>query len=163
MSGPVSTYAPQAISQGLTLSMTVATAATAATREAPIVIGGLAAIELRLTNPGATAIAMPMVIVPVPPGFRVSPASLAALTRSRKVARAEDQGSELRLYLDQLPPHRTVIFPLAWEATTVATVTQRPAQAYAYYAPETRAASAALTLTSVRASAAVIPPASRTP
>lgn len=106
--------------------------------------------ELSIKNPGRETVAMPTAVVPVPPGFRADPASLEALVRARKIARFEDQGSELHLYLRELRPGARVLLPYKLEAAVECRVTQRAAQAYAYYSPEVRGASAAGTIASSR-------------
>jgi hypothetical protein len=117
---------------------------------APIVLGAPVAMKVILKNPGQKPVPLPMVIVPVPPGFRPDPGSLANLERQHRASRVEDNGSELRFYLDRLDPGRTVELPFAWEPVAVARVSQRPVQAYAYYDPTVRAASEPLTLVSRR-------------
>jgi hypothetical protein len=85
-------------------------------------------------------------VIPVPPGFTAVQQSLDALEQSGAVDHAEDQGSEIHLYLSRLDAGATVDLPYRLEATAACTVTQRSAQAYAYYDPDTRGASAELTL-----------------
>jgi hypothetical protein len=112
---------------------------------APVAVGAAAPMRVTVRNPGRAAIAMPTVVVPVPPGFRADPGSLRAL----HVARFEDQGSELRLYLTALAPASAVELPFRLEAVAACRVAQRPAQAYAYYDPDVRGASAAAVLAAV--------------
>jgi hypothetical protein len=85
-------------------------------------------------------------VAPVPPGFRPTRASLAALKDRGLVTRADDMGSEIHLYRESLGPGETV--ELSWELEAVAPcdVTQRGATAYAYYSPEQRGTSGNLRL-----------------
>lgn len=127
---------PVAQSAGLTVALT--------TDDEPIKIGARTQLAVTVTNPGKQIVAMPMVVIPVPPGFRADPMTLRGL--KTQVSRVEESGTEVRLYLDHLDPSQRKTFTLQWEATTRAQVLQRPAVAYAYYDPKTRASSAALSL-----------------
>ena len=108
----------------------------------PVVIGRTAALTARVRNPGAEAIAMPTVVVPVPPGFRADGASLRALRAVRGVSKVEDHGDSIAIYLLDLDPDEEVRLPYGLEATAAVDVLQRPAQAYAYYTPDVRGQSA---------------------
>ncbi len=107
--------------------------------------------SLRLTatvsNPGRDQVAMPTVVIPVPPGFRADPDALQRLVSGGTIAKYEDQGSEIQLYLTRLAGKGSVTLPVALEAIAECQVTQRPAAAYAYYDPETRGTSVGLRLT----------------
>jgi hypothetical protein len=129
---------PTPVSAGLDVAIEVP--------EAPIAVGHLADLEVSVRNPGREAVAMPTVIAPVPPGFRADRDSLERLVSGKVVARFEDQGSEIYLYLTRLAPGERVELPYRLEATAECSVAQRPAQAYAYYSPELRGASAAARL-----------------
>lgn len=113
---------------------------------APVQVGHTTRVEATVHNPGQDRVAMPTVVVPVPPGFRASAASLKALEAAKLVTRADDQGSEIHLYQERLDAGATV--KLAWEleATAPCDVTQRGARAYAYYAPDIRGTSPNLRL-----------------
>jgi hypothetical protein len=126
---------PVAVASGLEVTL--------ATPADPVQVGRRGRFALRLRNPGAEPIAMPTAVVPVPPGFRADGDSLLELKRRGLIARYEDQGSELQLYLTALDAGATIELPYALEAEAPCRVTQRAAQAYAYYDPETRGASAA--------------------
>jgi hypothetical protein len=126
--------APPASTHGLTVALTAPAE--------PTEVGAVARFSVKLGNPGKSEVAMPTVIVPVPPGFRADHAALAALVAGHKIARYEDQGSELRLYLTRLGPGASVELPYALEAAAECRVAQGPAQAYAYYDSDVRGASA---------------------
>lgn len=98
-------------------------------------------LTLTLRNPGAQAIAMPTVQIPIPPGFTPDPDSLTALVGG-PVARYETLGSRLDLYLTALAPNETLT--LTWRLTAQATchVMHRGAHAYGYYDPDTHGFSA---------------------
>lgn len=99
------------------------------------------AMKLTLSNPGADKVVMPTAVIPVPPGFRFVAGSTAG------VAKVEDVGSEVRIYLHQLAPKSSAQLSYHLEAEATCRVTQRGAEAYAYYSPEIRGASAPLLLT----------------
>lgn len=130
--------AKQPVSSGLGITLSASTL--------PVHVGERVDLRARLSNPGQKVLAMPTVVIPVPPGFTAVQESLDALERSGAVDHAEDQGSEIHLYLSRLDAGATVDLPYRLEATAACTVTQRSAQAYAYYDPDTRGASAELTL-----------------
>lgn len=113
----------------------------------PIRVGEQRDMTVRLENPDTKVIAMPTVVIPVPPGFRADPRSLTALQRIDAVQRAEDQGSEIHVYLSRLDGKTALDLPYRLEATAACEVTQRSVQAYAYYNPETRGSSAEHRLT----------------
>lgn len=98
-------------------------------------------LTLTLHNPGAQAIAMPTVQIPIPPGFTPDPDSLTALVGA-PVARYETLGSRLDLYLTALAPNETLT--LTWRLTADATchVMHRGAHAYGYYDPDAHGFSA---------------------
>ena len=113
---------------------------------APVKVGHTTRMTATVHNPGAERVAMPTIVAPVPPGFRVTVASLKRLEASPAVTRAEDQGSEIHLYMELLTAGATTELTWELEATAPCDVTQRGARAYAYYAPETRGTSPNLRL-----------------
>ncbi len=125
---------PRPIASGITVELTGPAAAAH--------VGDVVPLALRLHNPGKEVIPMPTVVVPVPPGFRASTGSLAALVAKQAISKYEDNGSEIHLYLEQLAPGAEAKLAIAWEAIAVCQVMQRPAVAYAYYDPAVRGASA---------------------
>lgn len=112
----------------------------------PVRVGEELAMRLRLHNPGAATIALPTVVIPVPPGFRAAPASLSTLEQYPTIDRAEDQGTEIHLYLARLDAGQELQLDYRLEATAACEVTQRSAYGYAYYDPDTRGSSAELRL-----------------
>ncbi len=109
-------------------------------------VGEQVELELSLKNPGKEDVAMPTVVVPVPPGFRAVRDSLERLVSRHVIAKYEDQGSEIQLYLTELHPGAEVELAYALEATAECDVAQRPARAYAFYDPEIRGSTASLRL-----------------
>jgi len=82
---------------------------------------------------------MVMVCVGTPPGFQVESADLESLVTAGKVAKFEQNGREVVLYLDRLGGHETV--ELAWHLQAKFAVEARnaPSRIYEYYAPERNA------------------------
>ncbi|MCA9538646.1 MAG: hypothetical protein KC620_07140 [Myxococcales bacterium] len=130
-------------------------AVTLAAAKPEIAVGESVAMTLTLRNPGDEVVPMPTVVVPVPPGFRVPAAAQAALKADGRVARVEDVGDALHLYLTQLAAGGVETMTYALEAEAECAVTQRGPQAYAYYAPDTRGAAAPLRLSARARPAAV--------
>ncbi|HUS67921.1 MAG TPA: MG2 domain-containing protein [Kofleriaceae bacterium] len=126
--------APRAVTAGLSVALDAPADA--------VVIGRTTTLTARVRNPGAEAIAMPTVVVPVPPGFRADAASLRSLRAVQGVSKVEDHGDSLAVYLLDLDPDEEVRLPYRLEATAAVDVLQRPAQAYAYYTPDVRGQSA---------------------
>ncbi len=119
--------------------------------EGSTTLGGDLTQYVTLTNPGTEAIAMPTVIVPVPPGFQAAPN-----VSGQGVASTEDVGSALHIYLTELAPGATVELRYKLRAGAECDVMQRPIEAYAYYDPTVRGSSAPQRLT-VRARPAPSP------
>ncbi len=130
--------APAPRSEGLIVHLESAAAAVDA--------GSTLAMTVAVANPGAEAVRMPTLVVPVPPGFAADRASLERLVATTSVARFEALGDQINLYLTELGPRDGLVLPYALEATSPCEVFQAPAQAYAYYAPDVRGASAPLRL-----------------
>ncbi len=133
-----STEPPGALSEGLEVEV-----------HSPTSVGLREALPLKLSllNPGKEAVAMPTVVLPVPPGFAVREESLKRLKAQGRIARYEDVGSALHLYLDSLAPQQRVELPLSLEGRARCEVTWRGAEAYAYYTPEVRGRAATRRLT----------------
>ncbi len=112
----------------------------------PVGVGRTTEMMVTLRNPGSEVVAMPTVVVPVPPGFQVAQDSLQGLP----VARHEDLGRVLHLYLQKLEPGRSLALPYRLRAKAEVEVTQRAARAYAYYDPEISGASGILRLRAAR-------------
>ena len=112
----------------------------------PVSVGRSKTMTLTIHNPGDRVVAMPTATVPVPPGFRPDVQRLRRLVERAKIARYDDQGREIHLYLTQLAPGATVTLEYALEATAACDVTQRGARAYAYYDPATQGLSGSLRL-----------------
>lgn len=102
-------------------------------------LGHAARFAVRIANPGTTAIAMPTIEVPTPPGFRVDETRF----RPQGVARAEDQGDRVIFYLERLAPGEERVIAWHLQALAEADVLHRPATAFAYYDPDIRGRSAA--------------------
>jgi hypothetical protein len=97
-------------------------------------------------NKTADTVPMPMIVVPVPPGFAANADSLRRLVDRGTIAKFEDQGSEIQIYLTELAADAKLKLPYLLTATAVCSVAQRPAYAYAYYDPQVRGSSGALRL-----------------
>ena len=109
-------------------------------------VGGRVALRVGVMNPGNEAVAMPTLVIPVPPGFTPRRETLQALVRQTPVARFEDVGDAIHLYLTELKPGAALVLPYELQAKTVCEVLQRPARAYAYYDPAIQGSSAAAKL-----------------
>jgi len=114
-------------------------------------------LYLQVANPGKDAIAMPTIVVPIPPGFLVEDERLQRLVKSRALSKVENQGSELHLYLSSLASKASARFEIPLRAESVCDVMLHPATAYAYYDPAVRGASESLRLSSQRSSTASHP------
>ncbi|MEM9493910.1 MAG: hypothetical protein AAGC55_32485, partial [Myxococcota bacterium] len=101
---------------------------------------------VKLHNPGAEPVAMPTVIIPIPAGFRVDESSLKTLVKNDQIARFENNGSQINLYLTELVASASLTLPYRLDTVAACDVLQRPARAYAYYDPEVRGNSAATRL-----------------
>ncbi len=128
----------EAVESGLAVSLTTDSPQTQ--------VGGQVPMRLRLTHPGSAVLAMPTAVVPVPPGFEVDARSLERLVAEGRLARFEDHGRELQLYMTQLGAGETVTLDYALEATAACDVTQHGARAFAYYDPSVHGYSANLRL-----------------
>jgi|GEM_PF-581759 len=109
-------------------------------------VGEQVQLKVAIMNTGTEEVAMPTVVIPVPPGFRADHASLKQLKR-RGVSRFEDRGDRIHLYMKLLGAKKAIVLPYRLEATSECDVMQRGAEAYAYYEPTTRGRSGSLRLT----------------
>ncbi len=142
--------APEGLRSDLRLEWRTTDAAVAeshgivvAVRDAgPTTLGGDLTQHVTLTNPGIEVIAMPTVIVPVPPGFQAAPN-----VSGQGVASTEDVGSALHIYLTELAPGATIELRYKLRAGAECSVMQRPIEAYAYYDPTVRGSTAPQRLT----------------
>ena len=134
---------PRAQTEGLAVHLT-ASSTEATLGGAPL------ALTVAVANPGPKAVAMPTLVIPVPPGFAAVRPSLERLVGRTPVTRFEDLGDRIHLYLGGLEPGAGVVLPYALEAVAPCDVAQAPAQAYAYYQPGVRGSSDALRLRAVR-------------
>lgn len=106
-------------------------------------VGERAKLHVDVSNPGKERVAMPTVVLPVPPGFRADASSFQRLAHRRNlIMKWEDLGTEVHVYLTALEPGQLATLEYELEAVAVCDVTQRPAEAYAYYSPEVRGSSA---------------------
>ena len=112
----------------------------------PVKVGGVVALRATVRNPGNEAVAMPTVILPVPPGFTIAPGAAKRLRAIPGVSKVEDHGDSLSVYLLELAPGQRVTLPYQLDAQADCDVLQRPAVAYAYYTPDRRGTSKALRL-----------------
>ena len=112
----------------------------------PVAVGGVVPMRATVENPGSEAVAMPTVILPVPPGFTVTAGTSKNLARVAGVSKVEDHGDSLAVYLLELAPGQRVALRYQLDAQADCDVLQRPAVAYAYYAPDRRGTSRALRL-----------------
>jgi hypothetical protein len=104
----------------------------------PVALGGRASFTAALENLTREAIAMPTAVLPIPPGFAADPASIARLREQAGVARVEDRGDAIVVYLLDLAPRGRVELAYRLDAHAACSVLQRPATAYAFYSPELR-------------------------
>jgi uncharacterized protein YfaS (alpha-2-macroglobulin family) len=102
-------------------------------REGTHTSGRMMKMAVRVKNTSSRSVAMPTIIVPVPPGFRADNRSLGYLKRDKYVSRWENTGREIRLYLRSLAPNQEVNLAYRLETSVQVDVLQRPARAYAYY------------------------------
>ena len=112
----------------------------------PVAVGGVVPLRATVQNPGSETVAMPTVILPVPPGFTVSSGAVRNLEQIAGVSKVEDHGDSLAIYLLELAPGKRIVLPYQLDAQADCDVLQRPAVAYAYYAPDRRGSSRALRL-----------------
>jgi hypothetical protein len=134
---------PTAIARGIRVEL----AQVATPSGEPMRVRSTTALEVRLYNPGKRAIAMPTVVVPIPPGFAVEADSLASLVKQNVIEKYSDLGSEIHIYLSKLAPGAKLALPYRLVADAEVDVLQRPARAYAYYTPSVSGSSEALRLT----------------
>jgi hypothetical protein len=134
------TELPTARSAGLEVVMSAPTDA--------VEVGGAATVSVTVRNAGEDPVAMPTIVLPVPPGFRAAANTFAAIRRAG-AAKAEDRGAELHIYLTQLAAGQLQRFVVELEAEAAVDVLLRPARAYAYYAPEREGTSAPARLRAV--------------
>jgi alpha-2-macroglobulin-like protein len=109
-------------------------------------VGGSISLRATVRNPGSAAVAMPTVVLPVPPGFGIAADVARRLARVPGVSRVEDHGDSLAVYLLELAPGARVVLPYELDAGADCDVLQRPALAYAYYTPDVRGTSRTLRL-----------------
>ncbi len=109
----------------------------------PVRVGGVVKLRAAVRNPGGDAVAMPTVVLPVPPGFTVAPGAVRRLRAIGGVSRVEDHGDSLAVYLLELAPGQRITLPYELDAQADCDVLQRPALAYAYYTPDRRGTSKA--------------------
>ncbi len=129
---------PKPESEGLSVALTAAAVETR--------IGQDVQLVLTVENKTSESVPMPMIVVPMPPGFTANAQGLRHLVNRGRIAKFQDQGSEIQIYLTELAAEAKVVLPYSLTATAVCSVTQRPAYAYAYYDPEVRGSSAGLRL-----------------
>ena len=120
---------------------------------APIPLGGRASLTASIENLTAAPVAMPMAVLPIPPGFSADPSAIAALEHTAGVSRVEDRGDSLAVYLVDLAPRARVELAYRLDANAECTVLLRPATAYAFYSPELRGRSSSGQLRVSRAAA----------
>ncbi len=136
---------PKPMARGIEVALEDATPRNRAATQ----VGEATPLALTLTNPSKEAIAMPTVVIPVPPGFSADTDSLDALVKRDAIEKYSDLGSEIHLYLTSLAPRTMIRLPYQVIAGAEVDVLQRPARAYAYYSPEVAGSSATLRLTSI--------------
>jgi len=111
-----------------------------------VAAGGQVEMTVGVANPSTEAVKMPTLTIPVPPGFVADRESLERLVRETAVTRFDETGDRVNLYLTELGPGGGEVLRYRLEATTPCDVTQRPAEAYAYYSPDVRGTSGPLRL-----------------
>ncbi len=115
----------------------------------PVRFGATAPVRLTVENTTDQDVPMPTAIVPIPPGFAPDKRSLAALVSAGRIDHFEATGAAVQLYLSKLTKHETIELRYALIAGAECDVTQRAAQVYAYYDPETRGESTNLRVRAV--------------
>lgn len=109
--------------------------------------GKPANIALRLAAAGNEPVAIPLIVVPMPAGFRADAQGLATLRRATGVERVEADARSVVVYLRELVPGKPLEATLALVPRLSGRVVAPPAFAYAYYEPEAKAYAPARTLT----------------
>jgi A-macroglobulin TED domain/Alpha-2-macroglobulin family/MG2 domain/A-macroglobulin receptor binding domain/Alpha-2-macroglobulin bait region domain/Macroglobulin domain MG3 len=98
-------------------------------------------LEVYVRNRGARRVRLPLVSIPLPPGFTVDEDRLVALAGHHGVEKVQRVGDRALLYLDALTKGQSRHYTLHLESRQPLRVQARPAVVYEYYRPENRAQS----------------------
>lgn len=104
-------------------------------------------LTLVLQNHGKRAVAMPLVSLPLPPGFDLAPDAIERLVAGSLVSKVQQRGSRLVLYLERLEAGAKHSLALSLRPRFPLTVQARQPLIYEYYRPENRALGQLTTLT----------------
>lgn len=104
-------------------------------------------LTLKLQNSGKRAVAMPLVSLPLPPGFDLAPNAIERLVAGTLVSKVQQRGSQLVLYLERLEAGAKHHLALSLRPRFPLTVQARQPLIYEYYRPENRALGQLTTLT----------------
>jgi len=108
--------------------------------------GQPAQLEVHVRNRGARLVRLPLVSIPLPPGFTVDEDRLVGLARRPEVEKVQRVGDRALLYLSALGAGKSLHYKVHLESRHPLKVQARPAVVYEYYRPENRAQSRAWTL-----------------
>ena len=98
-------------------------------------------LEVHVRNRGSRRVRLPLVSIPLPPGFSVDEDRLVALAGRREVEKVQRVGDRALLYLSALRPGQSRTYKVHLESRLPLRVQARPAVIYEYYRPENRARS----------------------
>jgi hypothetical protein len=102
--------------------------------------GESVALSVTLRNHGKRTVQMPMVRVPLPPGFDLGPQVIEQLVARSLASKIEQRGNNLLIYLERLQPGRRHELPLTLRSRFPLTAQLAPPSVYEYYRPQNRAA-----------------------
>jgi hypothetical protein len=124
--------APAAAPAGEALSVSAAFDRTEAA------VGGTVRVTVTAAHPRPTPARMPMIEMPVPPGFAVEPADLDAWVTGGLADRYEFARGKVIAYLSQIDRDRPAVLTYRLRAVTPGRVTAAAPVVYEYYDPDSR-------------------------
>lgn len=133
--------APTRQSQGLDVHLEVP--------HQPLMLGDQTTLRVGVHNATVNDVTQPTVVLEIPPGFSLDTATSWVLVGA-VVRHVEVVGRRVELYLHTLKADQAAIIPLTVTAVSVAHVTMRPVEAFAYYDPEIRGRSDQVRLSAIR-------------
>ncbi|MGC9455728.1 MAG: hypothetical protein ACP5HU_12845, partial [Phycisphaerae bacterium] len=110
-------------------------------------VGGTVRVHVEIANNGGTAVVMPLADVGTPPGFAVRPAGLDKAVADGRIERYSITARGVILYLDNLQPGQRVEIDYEMVARMPLRAVSAPTRVYAYYDPQTQAATSAVRFT----------------
>jgi len=115
--------------------------------EMPLRAGTPCRVPVTIKHSGRDPMHAPMVVVPVPAGFRVQQEKLKQLVEDSAIDLYQVRDGRVELYLSRLAPGQEVRLRLPLVPGFEGTVTPAPAQAYPYYRPHRFASAPGTSLT----------------